>query len=123
MNEFSFVPMVEDNEEPDRTSISREGEIACLRDALDALMTKNEFKVKMIVRQKPACKGYKSYSDNGLAIVVELLDEPIIRVDVDSTSGHYRESMDMIVGEWDANQGVFVTFHVDSRRHEPVEDV
>lgn len=87
-----------------------------LRDALRSYLTKHEFTAGMIVRQKPACPIYADTED--LWIVTEILATPLVS-DGEFGSPHWNEPIDMITGICDSS-GDFVTFHVDSRRFEPV---
>lgn len=87
-----------------------------LRDALRSYLTKHEFTVGMIVRQKPACPIYAHTED--LWIVMEILATPLVS-DGEFGTPHWNEPIDMIVGVR-ADDGDFVTYHVDSRRFEPV---
>jgi hypothetical protein len=107
-------------EDEPKIKISLGGEIECLTDAYCALLTTHKFTPGMIIRQKPACRIYKDLGDNGIAIVIELLPEPILT----GLNEHYgsdglRMPVDMVVGEWRASAGAFVIHHVDSRRFEP----
>jgi hypothetical protein len=74
----------------------------------------------MIVRQKPQASLYVAGRHNGLSIVVELLDPPVVGGNDNHASPHYRERMDMIIGRLGVDDGDFLIFHVDSRRYEPV---
>ena len=94
-------------------------EVAALRESLAAHNTKHHFEPGMLVRQKPAARVYQDLSPNQVGIVVEVLAEPIVDTSRPSGSPHYRERMDMIVGERAPN-GDFLLMHVDSRRFEPI---
>jgi hypothetical protein len=111
----------EAQQEMDRPKISRIGEIEVLREGLRLLNTAHNFSPGMIVQQKPGCENYKTLSDNGVAIVVEVLAEPIIISREDDLGGmNFRTPMDMIIGEY-SSDGNFCLFYVDKRRFEPVE--
>lgn len=107
--------------EDERPKIAVEGEMALLADALLAFSREDApLAVGNLVRQKPACACYDLPSDNGLAIVVEVLPEPILGNEGNSSSNFFRERMDVVVGVWVARKGQFVLFYVDSRRFERV---
>lgn len=108
---------------PDETpKISRDGEIENLRAALSALQMANQFSVGDIVSQKPGCRLYRDISDNGLAIVVELLPSPMPANDGQDAASHcFRQTVDMVIGQWTLD-GSFILHHVDSRRYEVVSD-
>jgi hypothetical protein len=99
-------------------------EAVLLRDSLASFSIKHHFTVGQIVRQKLQAVGYRKFGDNDHAIVVAILDEPIVVADSDKTCGspHFREPMDLVVGCFEDGGGKFLIYHVDSRRFEPVED-
>ena len=100
------------------------GEAEVLASMLMEFNYKHEFRPGMIVRQKPQCASLSLYSDNGLAIVVSVLDSPLVETTADSNSPQYRQPMDMIVGSRatkDGSEPKFILWHVDSRRFEPVD--
>ena len=109
------------DDKPERPKLAADIERIRLVDCLDAFNRRHVFRPGMIVRQKPQARIYKGFGDNDLAIVVELLSEPIISgLDLNGAS-HYREPHDMIVGSLEGEKD-FCLFHVDSRRFEPVEE-
>ena len=109
------------SDEQERPKLAADIERIRLVDCLAALNTRHEFRVGMIVRQKPQARIYKEFGDNGLAIVVELLSKPIIEPGgIGVGTAHFREPLDMIVGSLEGEKD-FCLFHVDSRRFEPVD--
>jgi hypothetical protein len=82
------------------------------------------FERRQIIRQKKACQFYRVYGHNGIAIVVEILDDPIVIPQTWESipTGSAPMRHDMIVGQNDPENGLFVLFYVDSRRWEPVPD-
>lgn len=108
----------------ERPKLAPDIEAIRLRDALAALNVRHEFRPGMIVRQKPQAQSYQTLGGNDMAIVVELLDEPIIDDESEVGSAYYRQRLDMIIGAI-FPRGARVTFnfyHVDSRRFEPVPE-
>ena len=108
-----IAPDYEDGPPP----ISFDGEVECLRYAFRALNTRHAFVPGMIIRQKPGCRVYKD-TPNGVAIVVEMLDEIILETETSSQTSGFRIPMDMIIALRSAD-GDINLFHVDSRRFEP----
>lgn len=112
--------MAMQEEEGARPKLDADIERIRLRDCLGALNVKHEFRVGMIVRQKPQAVAYKQFGDNNQVIVVELLEKAIISPERNAGSCNYRMRIDMIVGSLEGGKE-FCLFHVDSRRFEPVE--
>lgn len=109
--------------EASHPKITEIGEASVLASMLAELSYKHEFRPGMIVRQKPQCAILNLYSDNGLAIVVSVLESPLVETAADSSSPQYRQPMDMIIGSRATRDGLapkFILWHVDSRRFEPV---
>jgi hypothetical protein len=115
-----------DEDDAPRPKISDIGEAEVLRSMLAEFSARHEFRRGMIVRQKPQCEIYNLFSDNGLAIVVEMLPETLFESSRDSGSASYRQPMDMIIATRAVRSGEAVRlalWHVDSRRFEPAEDL
>jgi hypothetical protein len=115
-------------EREERSKVAPDIEAILLRDALDALnVCHTTFAPGMIVRQKRQARLYKMLGDNDLAIVVRMLPEPIMSQESSVNNTLYRHEVDMVIGSIeyagiDRQQPIFATFHVDSRRFEPVPD-
>ena len=94
-----------------------------LADSLAAFNERHMFYPGLIVRQKPQAAIYTGFGDNAMAIVVEMLAEPIIGNQDKEGTPHYRERYDMLVGSIessaDGDHNCFCVYHVDSRRFEP----
>ena len=95
-------------------------EAEVLRGALADLYKTHDLAEGMIVRQKRGCALYADPSANGLAIVVELLDDPVA-IDAPCGSPYWRTAADMRIGKINA-EGHFLIYHVDSARYEPVPE-
>jgi hypothetical protein len=123
MNE-SFMTFMAEAE--DRPKLAPEFEAVRLRDALAALNVAHKFVPGMIVQQKGVARIYSDYGDNDLAIVVRVLDEPVIHPNNDPSSSSFRSVVDMVIGSIEPSRrsGMtnFVIWHVDSRRFEPAPD-
>lgn len=73
-----------------------------------------KFKPRDLVEWKP---GMKHKKGDGPFIVVEVLDTPVIDHNERASSPHFREKLDIVLGE--INKNCFITFHYDSRRLQP----
>jgi hypothetical protein len=69
---------------------------------------------------KEKLKNRKFPLENQPAIVVSILDEPIVSKDDESGSPYFLETLDIILGLI-VDDGTFLTFHYDSRRFESYE--
>ena len=95
-----------------------------LREAFASFVTEHTFTPGMIVRQKKQIGGYQSYGANDLAIVMKVLDEPILaEIDGGNTqsSPWYRTPLSMVIGCIVGDES-FMIYHVDGRRFEPVPE-
>jgi len=88
--------------------------------ALNArLQERYHLEVGQIVTWKPRLQNKRS---DGPFVVNEVLPEPILDVNKESSgSPYFREPLDILVGMQDADDD-FVIYHLDSRRLEPVEE-
>ncbi|MCF7977136.1 MAG: hypothetical protein K9L82_03820 [Chromatiaceae bacterium] len=100
-----------------------EGDLgAVLRERFALLTQHNVFQPGDLVGWKPGLRNRKVPTYETPAIVIEVLDEPILDKGEESGSAYYREPHDLILGMiWDREpgRGHFVTFHYDSRRFQP----
>jgi len=110
----------------DRPKLAPEFEALRLRDALAAFNVEHQFAPGMIVRQKDQARIYADFGDNNLAIVVRVLDEPIIHNSGDTGASTFGSVVDMVIGSIEvggqSGKPNFVIWHVDSRRFEPAPD-
>ncbi|WP_353930516.1 hypothetical protein WJM97_19940 [Okeanomitos corallinicola TIOX110] len=111
-----------DNFEEDEEEIATEKEIygaeyiTQLQTACQSFLKKETFQVGQLVKWKANLKNRKFPYQHQPAIVVEILDQPIISDD-ESGSPYFRENLDIILGIL-ADDNTFLTFHYDSRRFE-----
>jgi len=97
---------------------------AVLQDRFESLTMRHHFKPGDLVGWKPGLRNRTVPSDSTPAIVVEVLDAPILETSAESGSTYYREPHDLILGVlWDQapGRGNFFTFYFDSRRFQPWE--
>ncbi len=72
----------------------------------------------MLVQWKPGLKNKKTPEYGKPAIVVEVLNPPILNPDNEAYTTYFREPLGIVVGLLD-DDGDFLLFHVDARRFEP----
>ncbi|EDN68608.1 hypothetical protein BGP_2956 [Beggiatoa sp. PS] len=86
------------------------------------LLESHEFKVGDLVKWKEGLKNKKRpYSDQP-AIVIQLLEQPLIeRQGEEAGSPYYREPLDIILGLFD-DDDEFLIFYYDKRRFEPYSE-
>jgi len=80
------------------------------------------FKPGDLVRWKPGLMNRRCPRYGTPAVVMEVLDPPILDKDPESGSTYYREPLSLVIGLiWERNpgRGDFVIFHVDGHRFEP----
>lgn len=85
-----------------------------------SLRVEHTFEPGDLVRFKDGLRNRRRPDDDEVAVVVEHLPEPVVDGEEGSGSPYFREPLDLIVGLID-DDGDFVTFHLDSRRMEPIE--
>jgi hypothetical protein len=91
-----------------------------LKAACENFLRRESFHVSQIVKWKEKLKNRKFPLENQPAIVVSILDEPIVSKDDESGSPYFLETLDIILGII-VDDGTFLTFHYDSRRFESYE--
>jgi hypothetical protein len=91
--------------------------IAQLKAACCNFLKKESFKVGQLVKWKKDLKNRQLPYKNQPAIVVSILDEPIVSTEDEAGSPYFLETLDMILGIITDN-GTFLTFYYDSRRFE-----
>jgi len=90
-----------------------------LRIVHQKLLEPHEFKAGDLVKWKEGLKNKKRPYPNQPAVVVQLLENPLIdRVGEDAGSPYYREPLDIILGLFD-DDDEFLMFYYDKRRFEP----
>jgi hypothetical protein len=92
--------------------------IAQLKSVCKNFFKKESLEVGQIVKWKENLKNRKLPHKNQPAIVIAILDKPVISTDDESGSPYFLETLDIILGIIVEN-GTFLTFYYDSRRFEP----
>jgi hypothetical protein len=111
------------NESLDDLLHGLEGDLGVvLRERFARLSQSHPFKPGDLVTWKPGLMNRRVPLRGQPAVVVSVLEEPVLDNDTESGSTYYREPQDIVLGViWDKEpgRGDFVTFHFDSRRFEP----
>ena len=95
---------------------------AVLRERHALLNQTHRFKPGDLVTWKPGLQNRRVPLYGQAAVVIGMLDEPVLDSEQESGSTYFREPLDIVLGViWDRgpNRGEFVTFHFDSRRFQP----
>lgn len=98
-----------------------EGLAAALKQRFEKLNTPHRFKPGDLVRWKPGFQNRLYPRPDKIAIVLEVLPEPIFDSEKDSSSAYFREPLDIVLGlflDSGAHRGDFLNWHFDSRRFE-----
>ncbi|WP_295429302.1 hypothetical protein [uncultured Thiodictyon sp.] len=100
-----------------------EGDLgAALRERFALLMTPQRFVPGDLVTWKPGLKNRRVPRYGSPAVVVAVLDQPILDSEHESGGTYFREPLDLVLGViWDRDpgRGDFLTFHFDGRRLQP----
>ncbi len=88
-----------------------------LKAACNSFLKKESFEVGQIVKWKKDLKNRRLPYTNQPAIVISILDEPVISKENESGSPYFLETLDIILGII-TDEGTFLTFYYDSRRFE-----
>jgi len=92
--------------------------IAQLKSVCKSFIKKESLEVGQIVKWKAHLKNRKLPHKNQPAIVIAILDKPVISTDDEPGSPYFLETLDIILGIIVEN-GTFLTYYYDSRRFEP----
>ena len=92
--------------------------LAQLKSVCKSFLKKESLEVGQIVKWKKNLKNRKLPHKNQPAIVIAILDQPVISTDDVSGSPYFLETLDIILGII-VGDGTFLTFYYDSRRFEP----
>lgn len=92
---------------------------AALRERFRSLNARQRFQPGDVIGWKAGLKNRRWPTYGKPAIVVEVLDPPILDTEKDSGDAYFREPLDLALGvfiEEGAHRGDFVVWHFDSRR-------
>ena len=88
-----------------------------LQTAFNNFLKKDAFQVGQLVKWKKNLKNRQLPYISQPAIVVEILDKPVISNEEESGSPYFRENLDIILGML-VDDEKFFTFYYDSKRFE-----
>ena len=108
-----------DSETEDEQSYGEEY-LSKLKEACDNLLKTEDFEVGQIVKWKKHLNNRKLPRENQPAIVVNVLDKPIVSSDDEAGSPYFLEKLDIVLGVM-SKEGIFLTFYYDSSRFESYE--
>jgi hypothetical protein len=84
------------------------------------LLEKHNFKVGDVVRWKEGLKNRRMPAYGQAAIVLEVLDKPLVDEKETAGSAYFREPLDVLLSFTDGDNNM-ISFHFDSRKFEPFE--
>lgn len=103
----------------DSDSVLPEEVAGLLRARRESLIRGHRFSEGDLIKWKSGLKNKNSPAYGVPAIVMEVIDHPVIDASADAGSAYFREPLDIVAGV--LLQGTLALFHVDSRRFEPFE--
>lgn len=92
---------------------------AVLRERYQSLVQRQRFTPGQLVEWKPGLKNKRFPRYGQPAVVIEVLETPLLDHEDEAGSTYFREPLDLVLGLlWDGGpaRGEFVTFHYDGRR-------
>lgn len=98
-----------------------DGLAAALKQRFEHLNTPHRFKPGDLVRWKQGFQNRLFPRPDKIAIVLEVLPEPIFDSEKDSSCTYFREPLDIVLGlflDSGPHRGDFLSWHFDSRRFE-----
>lgn len=117
----SRLQFIEKNDDSKSTKKAySDADIELLTKRFNAFSEKYNFEKSQIVKWKSGLKNRRFPFENQPAIVVDILNPPLIH-EADAGTPYFREPLDILLGFIDEKDGDFVVFHFDSRRFEPYE--
>jgi len=106
---------------PDDPAKYDAGYRAQLAENCKALLQPYVFQVGQLVKWKKGLQNRKYPKKYQPAIVVAVLDSPVLSEDKETGSTYFREPLDIVLGMTTEEGGPFMTFYYDKRRFEPDE--
>ena len=113
-----LLSLLEKNKESEQPKSYGENDVKQLQESYDSFLRNYEFKKGEVVKWKKGLKNRRLPEENQPAIVIEVLDEPIINSESNSGTPYFREPLNIALGIIDRD-GDFLIFHYDKRRFEP----
>lgn len=104
--------------EDDQPSVYNQEYLEGLKKLYNDFFRVNDFQKGQIVRWKKGLRNKKLPRESQPAIVMEVLDSPVIESGNSSASTYFQEPLDIILGI--NEDGNLITFYYDKRRFEPL---
>ncbi|CAN1210814.1 hypothetical protein TUMEXPCC7403_11490 [Tumidithrix helvetica PCC 7403] len=114
---LKYLPESNENSENEGEKPYGDEHLAQLKRTCENFLKKQALEVGQIVKWKDNLKNRKLPHKNQPAIVIFVLDEPIISTDDEPGSPYFLEALDIVLGII-TDDGTFLTFYYDSRRFE-----
>ncbi len=98
---------------------------AVLRERYQSLVKRQRFSPGQLVEWKPGLKNKRIPRYGQPAVVIEILETPVLDREDEAGSTYFREPLDVVLGLlWDEGpaRGEFVTFYYDSRRFQATDE-
>jgi hypothetical protein len=89
-----------------------------LRSVHSSYAQSHEFQPGQLVRWKPRLRNRRLPEYGETAIVIDVLDTPVLNIAEPADSPYYRERLGLVLGVFDG-AGDLVCFHFDAQRFEP----
>jgi hypothetical protein len=112
-----FKNLVDKHPENEEAKSYGEDHLVQLKEACEKFLQQENFEVGQIVKWKKGLNNRKLPHQNQPAVIVGLLDEPVIDRDGESGSPYFLEKLDIILGII-SDDDTFLTFYYDSSRFE-----
>ena len=98
---------------------------AVLRERYQSFVQPQRFAPGQLAEWKPGLKNKRIPRYGQPAVVIEILETPVLDREDEAGSTYFREPLDVVLGLlWDEGpaRGEFVTFHYDSRRFQAADE-
>jgi hypothetical protein len=113
-----MLALFKKQKESEQSKKYNEFDVKDLQASYERLLQTYNFQKGQLVIWKKGLKNRKFPEENQPAIVIEVLDEPLIQSERDSGTPYFREPLDIALGIIDRD-GDFLIFHYDQRRFKP----
>lgn len=112
----NLLQAIAERENADETTIDISEQVARLPELMALKAVKHDFQPGDLIKWKPNMQVSKLPTENGVAIFVRWLDEPV----VENEAGYPLRNNDFVMGVMDKD-GDYIEFINDSSRFEPYE--
>ena len=112
-----LLSLLEKKKESELPKSYDENDVKQLQESYNSFLQDYDFKKGELVKWKKGLKNRKFPEENQPAIVIELLDEPIVNSESNSGTPYFREPLNIALGIIDRD-GDFLIYHYDKKRFE-----